>query len=505
MADENRIPVIIGVGQVNDRDCVHDSLGLMVQALAKADADAGGGWIAQLDSIAVVAQLSFKELGDCSRLLADHFGIAPSRVEQTPHPTGESPTQLLNEAANRIGAGEISVAAIVGGEALRTSGQRKAAARGDGATTDFLRDAASPKASEYVTALDGSIEHLAQYGLVAPTDVYPLYENATRAAWGQSLAEAQAESGEIWAGMSRVAATNPNAWLQTAFDPYEIITPNADNRPITFPYQKRMVANLSVNQGAAFIVTSLARARTAGVLEDQIIHVGMGAAAHTPHNLLKRDQYTHSAAIDVTLEQALSRNGLTTADLTDVELYSCFPCIPKMARRVIDWPVERPITAFGGLTFGGGPIGNYMSHALASMVDKLRRDKGTALLFANGGYATHNHAIVISSEPQLNAVFPHDYDCNDEAKLRRAPVPDVDGDYEGLATIETYTVFYKRDGSVRIGTVIARTPDGNRVLASVPASDVEMITFLTDGKVEPVGSKGHISKDNNGFMIWSAC
>jgi acetyl-CoA C-acetyltransferase len=504
MADENNIPVIIGVGQVNDRECVHDSLGLMVQALAKADADAGGGWIAQLDSIAVVAQLSFKELGDCSRLVADHFGIAPSRVEQTPHPTGESPTQLLNEAANRIGAGEISVAAIVGGEALRTSGQRKAAARTDGAKTDFLRDAASPQAFDHVTALAGSTEHLAQYGLVAPTDVYPLYENATRAAWGQSFAEAQAESGEIWAGMSRVAAGNPNAWIQTTVEPDAIITPDADNRPITFPYQKRMVANSSVNQGAAFIVTSLARARAAGVPEDRIIHVGMGAAAHTPHNLLKRDQYAHSAAIDVTLEQALSRNGLTTADLTDVELYSCFPCIPKMARRVIDWPVDRPITAFGGLTFGGGPIGNYMSHAVASMVDKLRRDKGTALLFANGGYATHNHAIVISSEPQTNAVFPHDFDCNVEAKARRAQVPDVDGAYEGPATIETYTVFYNRDGSARVGTVIARTPDDKRVLASVPASDAAMIAFLTDGLMEPVGSTGRISKGNEGLMIWSA-
>jgi acetyl-CoA C-acetyltransferase len=501
MADENHIPVIIGVGQFNDRECVHDSLGLMVAALQSADVDAGGGWIAQIDSLSVVAQLSFRELGDCSRLLADHFGISPKHVEQTPYPTGESPTQLLNDAANRIGAGEIGVAAIVGGEALRTSAQRKAAARGDGTKHDFLRAAADPKYN-HVTALGGSIEHLAQYGLVAPTDVYPLYENATRAAWGQSFAEAQAESGVIWAGMSRVAAENPNAWIQTALSADQITSPDAGNRPITFPYQKRMVANSSVNQGAAFIVTSLARAHAAGIAEDRIIYVGMGAAAHTPHNLLKRDQYASSAAIDVTLEQVLQRNGLTTADLTDVELYSCFPCIPKMARRVIDWPVDRPITAFGGLTFGGGPVGNYMSHAVASMVDKLRRDSGTALLFANGGYATHNHAIVISSSPMPDAVFPHDFDCNDQAKARRAPVPDVDGDYVGIATIETYTVFYNRDGSPRVGTIIARTAEGKRVLATVPASDTAMIRFLTDGEMEPVGAQGQITQSDNGMRLW---
>lgn len=502
MADENRIPVIVGVGQFNDRECVHDSLGLMVAALEKADADAGGGWISQLDSIAVVAQISFGQLGNCARHLANHFGISPTHVEQTPHPTGESPTQLLNEAANRIGAGEMGVAAIVGGEALRTAARQTATERTDGSKPNVFADAARASRPLQV-AIAGSIEHLAQYGLVIPTDVYPLYENATRAAWGQTLAEAQAESGEIWAGMSQVAESNPNAWLHTALSPEAITAPDADNRPITFPYQKRMVANSSVNQGAAFIVTSLARARMAGVAENRIIHIGMGAAAHTPHNLLKRDQYASSAAIDITLEQALKRNNLTTADLTDVELYSCFPCIPKMARRVIGWPVDRPITAFGGLTFGGGPVGNYMSHAVASMVDKLRRDKGTALLFANGGYATHNHAIVISSEPMPGAVFPHDFDCNEEARIRRGDVPEVDGAYEGPAAIETYTVFYKRDGSPRIGTVIARTSAGKRVLASVSAIDEAMIAFLTDGKVEPVGSAGQVVAGDNGLMHWT--
>lgn len=496
-------PVIIGVGQYNDRDSNLDSLGLMIEALSRADADAGGGWIGQIDSLAVVAQISFASLGNCAQLLADHFGIMPGHIEQTPHPTGESPIQLLNEAANKIGAGEIQVAAILGGEALRTAAQRAAAKRSDGAKPDFLRMAAQGK-GDMPAPEPGSIAHLAQYGLVAPTDVYPLYENATRAAWGQSLDEAQAESGTIWAGMSEVAAANPNAWIQTAMSAEAITSPEADNRPITFPYQKRMVANSSVNQGAAFIVTSLERARAAGIAEDQIIHVGMGAAAHTPHNLLKRDQYASSSAIDVTLRQTLERNHLGTADLTDVELYSCFPCIPKMARRVIDWPLDRPISAFGGLTFGGGPIGNYMSHAVASMVDKLRRTSGTALLFANGGYATHNHAIVISSKPLPDAVFPHDFDCNDEAKALRAPVPNVDGSYEGPATIETYTIFYKRDGSVRVGTVVGRTPEGNRLLATVPAEDEGMIAFLTDGRMEPVGSAGQVRRLADGMLQWSA-
>jgi acetyl-CoA C-acetyltransferase len=119
--DPARIPVIIGTGQINDRESQYDSLELMLQALDAADKDAGGGWIARLDSLAVVNQISFAQLGNCAEKMVERLGITPGHVEQTPHPTGESPVQLLHEAANRIGAGEISVAAIVGAEALRTA------------------------------------------------------------------------------------------------------------------------------------------------------------------------------------------------------------------------------------------------------------------------------------------------------------------------------------------------------------------------------------------------
>ncbi len=489
-ADPARIPVIIGVGQFNDRANEHDALGLMVAALKKADADAGGGWINALDSIAVVNQISFPKLGDCAAHLAQHFGIAPKFVEQTPYPTGESPVQLLNEAANRIGAGEIEVAAIVGAEALRTAAERARAATGE--KKDALRDVASGGAK--------SVMH--QHGLVAPTDLYPLYENATRAAWGQSLAEAQAESGAIWAGMSAVAAANDNAWIRTPLTADQITSADGDNRPIAFPYQKRMVANSSVNQGAGFIVTSLARATAAGIAADKIVHVGMGAAAHETHNMLKRDQYVQPAGMVVTIEETLKRNGLTVDDLDHVELYSCFPCIPKMARRILGWPLEKPITAFGGLTFGGGPIGNYMSHAIASMVDKLRAERGTAFLFANGGYATHFHGIVLSANPLPQASFPHDFDVNPLADAQRGPVPETDEAYEGPATIESYTVFYNRDASVRFGTIIARTPANARVLARVDAGDEAMIAFLTDGKAEPVGATGQTIRGADGLIHW---
>ena len=304
--------------------------------------------------------------------------------------------------------------------------------------------------------------------------------------------------------MSKIAAKNPNAWIQKEITSDDVTRVESENRSIAFPYQKRMVANSSVNQGAGFIVTSLARAKAAGLSDDRIIHIGMGAAAHTTHNILKRDQYSHSTAMAVTLQETLKRNGIAATDLRHVELYSCFPCIPKMARRVINWPVDRPITAFGGLTFGGGPIGNYMSHAVASMVELLRQQGGNALLFANGGYATHNHAILISADPLKDAVFPHDFDCNAISEAKTGPAPAINEHYLGPAKIETYTVFFNRDGSVKMGTIIARTPENARVLASVPAKDSAMVAFLTDGKVEPVGTCGVVVAHEDGLSQWTS-
>jgi acetyl-CoA C-acetyltransferase len=133
-----------------------------------------------------------------------------------------------------------------------------------------------------------------RYGLVAPVDVYPLYENAGRAAYGQTLAQGQDESAQIWSQFSAVAADNPGAWLRRRVSADEIKTVSPANRPIAFPYCKLMVANSSVNQGAGFIVTSLAEAQARGIDDNRLIFVGPGAAAHEAVDVLARANYFES-------------------------------------------------------------------------------------------------------------------------------------------------------------------------------------------------------------------
>nr|WP_255528344.1 hypothetical protein [Qipengyuania sp. YIM B01966] len=136
------------------------------------------------------------------------------------------------------------------------------------------------------------------------------------------------------------------------------------------------------------------------------------------------------------------------------------------------------------------------------MVEHLRGTDGCGLLFGNGGYATYNHALVLSGQPRA-ARFPQNFDVQAAADAARRPAPPVDEDYAGPAMLETWTVHYARDGNPRSATVVSRTPAGARTLALVPADDTVAIAALTGGLAEPVGSAGRITFDlPDGLARW---
>ena len=492
----DRIPVVIAVGEICDRPEIEaegrDSIALMLAALREAETDLGITILDRLDWLGVEDQISFPNPAPQEDLAA-RLPNRPARTVKTAEASGDGPLQLINDAANLIGRGEIRLAAAVGAEALRTAAKR--------AQADITAGRTPPKNSITDVATERARPLARKYGLLTPIDVYPLYENATRAAWGQSLAEGQRETGQIWSGFSAVAAGNSNAWMRRALTPDQIIDVTADNRIVSFPYTKLMVANASVNMGAAVIIASLAMARELGVPEDRIVYVGLGAAAHEDEDFLKRDSYSRSASLETTVTAALERNTLKSGDIDHVELYSCFPCVPKMARRVLGWPVDAPASVYGGLTFGGGPIGNCMMHAAAQMVHKLRTSGEHGLIVANGGYATHSHSLVLTRRPVPAGSFPQDYSVQAEADQRRGVPPELLEDYEGEGVIETFTIPFDRHGQPLHGTVIARAPEGARFLAHVPREDAATLGFLMTEKGQPVGSAGQAVRDGD-KTVW---
>jgi hypothetical protein len=490
MSHPRQIPVIVGVGESIDRENLKEPRALLIEAVRAAALEAPG-ILQQVDSIDVVAIHSWR-YQDIAQVVARELGLNVVRAVESV-PGGEKPIRLLGEAAERIVDGSSRAALLCGAEAART----RARALQTGTALDWGPTDTNAKA---LTALDFVTAQAARYQLVQPTQVYPLYENATRHAWGQSAEEADIESALLWSRYSQAAADNPIAWLRRAHRPEQIREETADNRLIAYPYRKLMVANPMVNQGAAILVTSLFAAQEAGISRDRIVHVWGGARANEPGDFLRRDRYDHSTAQDAVLNATLLMAGKTAADIDLFEFYSCFPTVPKMARRALGMDANVRPSITGGLTFFGGPANNFMTHAIAAGTRAIRSGAGrNALLYGQGEFVTKHAAIVLSKHaPPEGPTEMRDVQAVADAAAQ--PVPPLLEDYEGAATIESFTIVYDRAGQPVHAPVIARTAAKERVLARVPGEDVAVIGVLADRNADPIGKAGWIEKGANELL-----
>ena len=493
----DRTPVIIGVGEVLDRPAdpalALEPLALMEAAVRAADADAGGGFLAQIDSLDVINLVSWRYDRVAARL-AERLGIVPPRAVYG-LVGGETPTTKIHEAALRIMNGNSVVAVVTGAEAQNAVAKAKAA----GIQLPWTAPAKVPEnpiiPSDHVTELG------MRHGVFQPIHIYPLYENATVAAWGLTPAEALAESGAAYERISAAAAANPHAWGRKAYGADEITAVSDDNRMICWPYTKRMVANNNVNAGAAVLMTTLALARAAGIAEDRIIHVHGGASAGEHMDFLKRDQFVHSCAQDAVLGQAMriAPNGFDR-----VELYSCFPTVPKMARRTLGLGPDVPLSVMGGLSFAGAGLNCYMLHSTCAMVHSLRANPADqALLYGQGGYVTKHHALVIGNRAAEPAWLMLNRDVQDAAEDARGDVPRFDGGYAGPATVETFSIVFGRDGQPSHGSVVGRTPDHDRAFGKIDLADADAVATLLSLDAHPIGLPGAVSVGDDGLQHWA--
>lgn len=486
-----RTPVLVGIGEVTHRekDPQHgiEPLVLMVQAARAAASDAGAA-IDGVDSLDVVCEHSWPYEDVCGRL-SKLLGMVPRHAAYAAA-GGESPVRLIHEAALRIARGESDVAVIVGAEASHTV----AAARREGlplAWTPRHPDARLLRGADLCHPV--AIAH----GATAPVDVYPFYENATLAAWGQTPREALDETGAMWARFSEVAAAHPSSWGRQAFTSAEVTEPGPRNRLVAWPYTVRQVANPMVNMGAAVLLTHAGHADALGIPPSRRVEVLGGAFASEPRDYLARPHYRGSPAQDAVLTHVRERGGA----FDHLELYSCFPVVPKMARRTLGLPADLCPTATGGLSFFGAPLNNHMTHAAVAHVRRLRAAPGTrALLYGQGEFVTKHHAVVLGAG---RSFLGDAADLQVRADAAREPAPPLVRTHDGDTTLETFTVKHDRDGAAEVGLVIARTDDGQRLMARVLPTDTATLAVLTDLNRSPVGRRGRAAPGPDGLLHWS--
>ena len=249
------------------------------------------------------------------------------------------------------------------------------------------------------------------------------------------------------------------------------------------------------------LLTSLAKAQAAGMPEDRIVHIWGGASAEEPRDYLVRDQFYESHPQNAVLKAVMDLVEGDGKKFDAIELYSCFPCVPKMARRTLGLGPDVQPTVTGGLTFFGAPLNTYMTHAACAMVRKLRAGAKLGLLYGQGGFVTKHHGLVLSRQAPQHALA-QDTSVQAEADRRKGAVPEFVTEASGKGKVESFTVLYGRGGEVEHGVVMLRTADDARALARVPASDSATLAHLLNMDRTPVGSLGDIVTADDGVLEW---
>lgn len=489
-----RLPVLVGVGQLNVRvdrgDAPLEPTAMLAEAARTAAADAGvadpGGLLAGVDTVGVIDILSWR-YADPAALVAEGIGATPARRWATVA-GGNYPQTLLNRAALDITSGAADLVLIGGAEAWRT----RSAARSAGEELAWTRqpEGAAPTERFGDATPLASPEEIA-LGLFLPVTHYPIFESAVRAAAGRTQAEHQRVVSEMWARFSEVAAANPHAWIREPRTAEEIRTATPDNRMIGHPYPKLMNSNNSVEQAAALLLCSVERAEALGVPRDRWVFPWTGTDAHDTWFVGNRVSLHRSPAIGIAGAKALELAGLGVDDIAHVDVYSCFPSAVQVAANELGLGLDRQLTVTGGLSFAGGPWNDYVSHSIATMAEVLRADPGArGLVTANGGYLTKHAFGIYSTEPPPRGRFAH-RDC--QAEVDDVGTVELVADHEGAVRIEGATVMHDRDGKPERAFVATRTPDRHRAWAV--STDDDVMALITDD--EPVGVAAHRTADGH--------
>jgi len=283
---------------------------------------------------------------------------------------GEQPQALVAELSEKLHAGDIELAVIAGGEvtrALKTAMKKgvkfdwASDIDGDmedrGAQTDFISD------------------YEIQNGLGLPPQTYAAMEQALRARLGLSKVDYRNYVGLMFSNLSKVAGTNPYSQFPTFRTPEFLAAPSKENYPVFEPYLKWHMAQDAVNQAAALVLTTARKARELGVSEDKWIYLH-GYSKVEDALVSSRPELSRSSAIELSINRALEASDLLAKDITYRDIYSCFPIVLHLAAEYLGLdPTKDQMSITGGLPFFGGAGNNYSTHAIASLVERLRADK----------------------------------------------------------------------------------------------------------------------------------
>ena len=455
---DSRRPAIAGISQqiqrIEDPREAAEPIALMERAIRDAAEDAGAPkMLGSLDAIYVPQGLW--KYGDPGRILGERLGC-PNVRTRIGAISGHIVQILINRACSEIAAGQADIIAIVGGESENS--KRRLTREGiplhwndetPGEPDDRVGEMKWVRAKDELEA-----------GIVNATAMFSMCETSLRRSLGETPARHRDRISDLYHRMSQVAAKNPYAWIQREVPAAEIRNPSPDNRMVYYPYTKLMTSNISVDQSAAIIICSAAAAERFGVPREKQVYLRASTEMSHTLPLSERIELHRHPGQELAAARVLELARKNADDLEYVDLYSCFPFAVQAGAAALGIGTDPVPSLTGGMTFFGGPFGNYVLHSKATMVERLRLDPGsTGAIGSVGGSFAHFSYGIYSTDPG-ETVEPLIQDVSDEfAALPRREY--IDG-FEGEATIEAYNVMCLHTGPHQ-AAFAALTDEGKRV------------------------------------------
>jgi acetyl-CoA C-acetyltransferase len=439
---------IIGAGAITQRDDDPESLdelNLMAAAVRAAERDADRSLASDVDVI-MVPQGSWPHANPAGALGAlvgaDHARTVLAQI-------GVLQSTMVGRAVELVASGSARSVLVAGGEAR--SRQRRAAL-GAGASIARDADGTWPAPDEtWSPSADILSPVEIERGLVVPAAQYALLDSAMRIAAGQSLGEHRRDVARLWARSSEIAADNPLAWSRQPRSVEDIDLPSATNRPMAYPYNKWHCSQWNVDQAAALFIGSLP--------DGSGVHIRSVTESNVMVPVVERDRLDQSPGFAAAWAEASAGSGLDIDEIDLIELYSCFPAAVRIQAAELAVPSGRDVTVTGGMTFGGGPLNNFVLQALAAVSAAIRAGRGrTALVTSVSGMLTKQGCVVLADHAGPAARL---IDVSDQVTPSRRVVSDA---VRGPATVVSYTVAYEQLAATSV-TAIVEDDAGQRTVA----------------------------------------
>lgn len=502
MNGDPHMPVVVGVGAVDQRhedpaDGV-EAVELMALAVEAALADAGSARTAA-GLRRRIAWIGVPEgtwgYRDPGRLLASRLGLAPvDAVHTVLADVGVVQQDLLTAAAARIAAGELDVAVVVGGEAKYR--QLRGAITGVDVPETSQPEGVEPD-ERWQPASLAVLDLEIIRNTVTPVAAYALIERAIGHALGEVDGRTEDEHrvrvAALWASFAAVAAANERAWDRSGPSAPEIRDAGPGNRMISFPYTKRLSAQWNVDQAAAIVLCSAAVADEIGVARDRWVFSHASTVSNHALSVTQRRAIHRSTGAEVGAPRVLELAGIAADQLGPIDIYSCFPSAVQLLAGALGLPLDdpaRPLTVTGGLTFGGGPLNNYVLQAMVPLVEQLRQDPSRPGLSSSvSGFLVKQAFGIWQAAPPI-AGFRHE-DVTVEVAERTDEVAVVDTTGSTVTgTIATATVDVV-DGEPFRAVALVDLPDGTRTIAGSIDGDLAAALVAAD----PIGWPVHVAAD----------